>query len=177
LGTDGKFPGMWCTQPARSNFLSPCVRTLTVATLAPHQRKRYSLCCTGSDRETSILARAMTLDYIVSLGQTDSPVFPRDISANSQDLSFDVAPAQFQPFVHIAPVKSPRINTSKKFSIFYISLIMSHFNCTRINTSGNKDLKSPRINTSGSKDLKSFRINTSKKHHRGPSHAKNEEKS
>jgi hypothetical protein len=119
----------------------------------------------------------VTLDYIVSLEQTYSPVLPREFFATGRPFSREVSPSQFQPFAQNAGPKSPRINTSKKFSIFCISLIMKSFNSTRTNTSGNKDLKSPRINTSGSKDLKSFRINTSKKHHRGPSHAKNEEKS
>jgi hypothetical protein len=77
------------------------------------------------------------------------------------------SPAQIQPFVHLAPLNSPRINTSEKFPISRILLIRNDFNPTRINTSGNKDLKSIRINTSGSKDLKSFRINTSKKQGRG----------
>ena len=72
--------------------------------------------------------------------------------------------AQIQPFAHIAPHNHPRINTSKNFAISCNSLIPKPFNPTRINTSGNKDLKSIRISPSGSKDLKSFRINTSKKH-------------
>jgi hypothetical protein len=76
-------------------------------------------------------------------------------------------PAQIRPFMHFAPLNSSRINTSEKFPISRISLIRNDFNPTRINTSGNKDLKSIRINTSGSKDLKSFRINTSKKQGRG----------
>jgi hypothetical protein len=58
---------------------------------------------------------------------------------------------------------SPRINTSKNCSNFCISLIPMDFNPTKINTSGDKHLKSCRINTSGNKDLKSSRINTSKK--------------
>jgi GNAT superfamily N-acetyltransferase len=61
----------------------------------------------------------------------------------------------------------PGINTSRKFSIPCIPLIINSLKPTRINTSGNKDLKSIRINTSGAKDLKSFRINTSEKHGRG----------
>jgi hypothetical protein len=76
-------------------------------------------------------------------------------------------PAQIQPFAHFAPPNPPGINTSENFPFSRISLIPNDFNPTRINTSGNKDLKSIRINTSGSKDLKSFRISTSKKHGRG----------
>jgi hypothetical protein len=76
-------------------------------------------------------------------------------------------PAQIQPFVHFVRHNYPGINTSKNFALFCNPLIRKPFNPTRINTSGNKDLKSIRINTSGSKDLKSFRINTSKKHGRG----------
>jgi hypothetical protein len=75
--------------------------------------------------------------------------------------------AQMQAFLHFSLANSPRINTSKIFSIFRISLIPKDFNPTRINTSGAKDLKSPRINTSGYKDLKSNHSNTSKKHGRG----------
>jgi hypothetical protein len=96
--------------------------------------------------------------------------FPRPLAARQ---SVDVResrvkrPAQIQPFMHFAPLNSPRINTSEKFPISRILLIRNDFNPTRINTSGNKDLKSIRINTSGSKDLKSFRINTSKNNGRG----------
>jgi hypothetical protein len=75
--------------------------------------------------------------------------------------------AQIQPFAHFVRHNYPGINTSKNFALFCNPLIRKPFNPTRINTSGNKDLKSIRINTSGSKDLKSFRINTSKKHGRG----------
>jgi len=75
--------------------------------------------------------------------------------------------SQIQPFEQIARPNSSGINTSEKFPIPRISLIPGDFNPTRINTSGNKDLKSIRINTSGSNDLKSFRINTYKKHGRG----------
>jgi hypothetical protein len=57
---------------------------------------------------------------------------------NSRRISIS-AKARFNP---------SRINTSKKFSNFCISLIQLDFKPTRINTSGNKDLKSPRINTS-----------------------------
>src|SRR5580658_9665798 len=76
-------------------------------------------------------------------------------------------PVQIQPFAHFMRDNSPGFNTSRKFAIFCNPLIRKPFNPTRINTSGNKDLKSLRINTSGSKDLKSFRINTSKKHGSG----------
>jgi hypothetical protein len=58
---------------------------------------------------------------------------------------------------------SIRINTSKISKIPRIPFIPIHFNSTRINTSGAKDLKSPRINTSVNKDLKSNHFNTSKK--------------
>jgi hypothetical protein len=75
--------------------------------------------------------------------------------------------APIQPFVHSAPLNPSGINTSEKFPISRISLIRHDFNFTRINTSGNKDLKPIIINTSGSKDLKSFRISTSKKQGRG----------
>jgi hypothetical protein len=68
--------------------------------------------------------------------------------------SRSIKSAQIQPFVQLAPLNPPRINTSRTFSIFRISLISNDFNSTRINTSGNKDLKS-------------FRINTSKKRRRG----------
>jgi hypothetical protein len=54
------------------------------------------------------------------------------------------------------------INTSKNSTDFSISFILKAFKRTRINTSGDKDLKSIRINSSGHKDLKFFRINTSK---------------
>jgi len=74
---------------------------------------------------------------------------------------------QFPPFLQFVRLNSSRFNTSKIISLFRISLILNNFNPTRINTSGNKDLKSPRINTSGAKDLKSLRINTSKKQGRG----------
>jgi hypothetical protein len=70
-------------------------------------------------------------------------------------------------FLQFPSHNSPRINTSKIFSIFRISLIPKDINPTRINTSENKHLKPPIINTSGHKDLKSCRINTSKKHGRG----------
>jgi N-acetylmuramoyl-L-alanine amidase len=71
------------------------------------------------------------------------------------------------PITQVCDHNSPRINTSRIFRKSGISLIPLHFNPTRINTSGAKDLKSTRINTSGNKDLKSFTINTSKKHRRG----------
>jgi hypothetical protein len=75
--------------------------------------------------------------------------------------------AQIRPFVHCVRDNYTGINTSKNLALFCNPLIRKPFNPARINTSGNKDLKSIRINTSGSKDLKSFRINTSKKHRRG----------
>jgi hypothetical protein len=81
--------------------------------------------------------------------------------------SVPIRPAYIQPFVHFASLNPSGINTSGNFPISRISLIWHAFNFTRINTSGNKDLKSRRINTSGSKDLKSLRINTSKNHRRG----------
>jgi hypothetical protein len=92
---------------------------------------------------------------------------PQKISSSRACDSRSKKPSQIQPFVHFAPLNSSGINTSEKFSISRISLICHAFNFTRINTSGDKDLKSPGINTSGSKDLKSLRINTSKKHGRG----------
>jgi hypothetical protein len=75
-----------------------------------------------------------------------------------------IAPFQIQPFLHIASPNSSRINTSEK----------SHFNPSRINTSGNaciafilNDFNSPRINTSEKMRCNSSRINTSKKQGRG----------
>jgi hypothetical protein len=88
-------------------------------------------------------------------------VTPHAIACTARNL------AKIQRFAHIAHHNHPRINTSKNSAIFCNSLIPKPFNPTRINTYGNKDLKSIRINTYGSKDLKSFRINTSKKHGRG----------
>jgi hypothetical protein len=67
----------------------------------------------------------------------------------------------------VQDLKSTRINTSKISKISRILFPTINFNPTRINTSGNKDLKPPRINTSGHKDLKSNHFNTSKKHGRG----------
>jgi hypothetical protein len=88
-------------------------------------------------------------------------VTPHAIACTARNL------AKIQRFAHIAHHNHPRINTSKNSAIFCNSLIPKPFNPTRINTSGNKDLKSIRINTYGSKDLKSCRINTYKKHGRG----------
>jgi hypothetical protein len=67
----------------------------------------------------------------------------------------------------VEDLKSTRINTSKISKIPRILFPAIDFNPTKINTSGNKHLKSPRINTSGHKDLKSNHFNTSKKHGRG----------
>jgi hypothetical protein len=67
----------------------------------------------------------------------------------------------------VEDLKSTRINTSKISKISRILFPAIDFNPTKINTSGNKHLKSPRINTSGHKDLKSNHFNTSKKHGRG----------
>jgi hypothetical protein len=103
----------------------------------------------------------------VSLEQENFPARSRASSALARRPSRGISPAQIQPFARFAPLNSSRINTSEKFLVSRISLICYGFNSTKINTSGNKDLKSPGINTSGSKDLKPFRINTSKKQGRG----------
>jgi hypothetical protein len=69
------------------------------------------------------------------------PVCWRNLSELLPQILRGDSPAQIQPFEHFAPSNSPRINTSEKFPIPRISLIRNDFKSTRINTSGNKDLK------------------------------------
>jgi len=107
------------------------------------------------------------LNSCVTLGQHIRTAFPRKAFLSWPLPLRSISPAKNPPFLHFARSNSPRINTSKKISIFCISLIRRHLKPTRINTSKNKHLKSRRINTSANKDLKSFRINTSKKQGRG----------
>jgi len=102
------------------------------------------------------------------LNPNRSPRLANNRPSSLRPCSRAIFHAKIPPNSHFACPNSFRISTSENSSTFRIPFILSGFKSTRINTSGNKDLKSFIINTSETKDLKSFRINTSKKQGCGP---------